>query len=156
MFPALWLPLPDETSSRTGVDNPPNGPAICNVLLVPRQFRPAWLFLLPALTGSHWLHPLPDGTRVVGRPCVVPPIWPDDGIKHLSILIPKSHTTELRHFGGCKCHQLRPSLHSQRRRRWLHKFSDSTSNCRCATVSIKSASGDPTKSYISARGGSPS
>ena len=36
------LPLPDMSSSRTGVNNPPNGPVIHDVLLVPRPVRPVW------------------------------------------------------------------------------------------------------------------
>ena len=39
--------LPAEPSSRTGVDNPPTGLVICNVLLVPPLIRPAWPLLPP-------------------------------------------------------------------------------------------------------------
>ena len=63
-----YRPLLAKSSSRTGVDNPATGPAIRNVLLVPRPVRPAWPFLPLAPTGRHSMCPHPGETRVVGRP----------------------------------------------------------------------------------------
>ena len=84
-------------------------------------------------------------TRVVGDRSVIPPIRTNDSVKHLSILVPTSHPTEVRHFRCRECRRFGLN-------RWIPvadvdwpgctSFSTSISNCNCATVvtvSIKSA-----------------
>ena len=57
----------DKSSSRTDADNLPTDPGIHNVLSLPPPVQLAWPFSPQAPTGPHSTHPLPSGTRVVGR-----------------------------------------------------------------------------------------